>query len=123
MSDIKNWGYWYLAQPYSGDEEANYQEGVERLSRLMSHGLLVFSPIVHAHPPSLIMPPQKDEWWYEYDHKIIWVGGFTGIILPPLWDTSVGCVKENRWFTEYGKKCILYADMLTALVREDPSCL
>ena len=120
---IKDWGYWYLAHPYKPDHMEQFAKCVQRTAQLMDYGLLVYSPIVHCHPPSRLMDERPSQWWYEYDLKIMWVGGFTGIILCDGWENSTGCKIEEAWFAQVGKKIVLFSDMLLALSRNEPENL
>lgn len=68
----------YLASPYS-DKDANVVtkrvlEVQDATARLIEQGHLIFSPIVHSHPLSELLPEDKAnslEFWLEFDRAMI----------------------------------------------------
>ena len=70
----------YLASPYT---HPNFNVELERFeticivaARLMRDGVLVFSPIAHTHPISLLGYLPKDwDYWQRFDHAMRAFGG------------------------------------------------
>lgn len=118
--------YWYFAHPFTGKgpqkiaiERANYELCLRRTIELTEVGIIVFSPIVNSFPihygsPLLLGLPGHDqhEFYMDMDFAIIQHTNFTGVILPPLWEHSDGCRREEKKFRSMGRRIALYAEAL-----------
>ena len=59
---------WYLAHPYSGNEEDNFRKVNKIGSDLFRHGVIFFSPISMSHPIHLV-EEDHSSWkqWMRFD--------------------------------------------------------
>lgn len=71
-------GLIYLASCYGHDKPAElrqerYEAALRAEARMMSEGLMVYSPIVHRHPGAVLgLYPTGWEYWQHFD-KLIFV--------------------------------------------------
>ncbi len=121
---------WYFAHPYTvrgedgeskhAGEHANFLQACVKTSELMKRGFNVYSPIAHTHPVHIIDPQfiKNDEYklWRNLDNLILGKTNFSGIILPPRWETSKGCREEREEFQKKNLRILLYED----IIREQP---
>ena len=100
-------GLWYLACPYSHDDQAIMVQRFEQVNtfaaRLMRAGLHVFSPISHTHPIAQYGLPKGWDFWQEYDRCIIEF--CKGMIVCQFdgWKESTGVAAEIGIAKELGK--------------------
>lgn len=98
-------GYFYMASPYSkypkGLEQA-FVDAARECARLNRHGIITFSPIVHAHPLTVHGGLDWDqidfESWRDFDEALM--AGSQGLIVVQLegWRGSQGVNAEIEWF-------------------------
>lgn len=98
--------YWYLATPYDAHKEGHgnaYLDAKRATSKLIEHGVLVFSPIVHMHPLLEFSKPlqrQDAAFWMSLCRPIMREAG--GLIIPmiPGWSDSAGIKEEYEFFSK-----------------------
>lgn len=98
--------YWYLATPYAlypDGKEAAFQVALEQTAQLMKSGIGIFSPIVHNHRLSILLPEHEgsfDFWVTQVD--LAMMEGALGCIacLLPSWSKSRGMKHEIEWFAQ-----------------------
>ena len=84
---------YYLAHPYSGNEEENVKQSIMASNLLLERGYYIFNPLTHSHP--LNMGWVRDpKFWYDFD--LLFLEKCDGLILSPGWEHSKGCKKEFR---------------------------
>ncbi len=103
----------YLATPYTGTPEQQ-QERFEVVNavaaKMMSSGLLIFSPISHTHPIALSGDlPKGWEFWKEYDYTFIEWCDELHVLKQDGWQESTGVTAEIKIAKELGKK-VVYVD-------------
>ncbi|MCL5281317.1 MAG: DUF1937 family protein [Planctomycetes bacterium] len=117
-------GLWYFAHPYTVVDawaiqnhaamEANFRLCCLRAARLVEAGWLIYSPVAHTHPIKAAWPEfmaaTTEQRWYEYDLLFIQAIPFAGIILPPLWHVSRGCIEEEKLFEQLGRSVRYFSD-------------
>ena len=97
----------YLATPYTGtpeEQEQRFRAACLMAGKLMQDGHVVYSPIAHSHPISIIsnMPGNHDFWkeqnrgWLEWCDEV-WVGRIPG------WKESKGAKWEFDQAVKEGK--------------------
>lgn len=97
----------YLASPYTsavpGVPEARYDECVRAVARFQAQGLMVFSPIVHSHPPAVAHQLPTDFSYWEHMNQVfisradeLWVLGLDG------WRESTGVRGEVGYAKKKG---------------------
>jgi len=123
-------GLYYFAHPYTcvgkdgkyvpEGEEANFRLCSYRAGRLLLKGYNIYAPICHTHPIHRATPKflatHEHELWYQLDMDFIARTDFTGIILAPDWELSVGCIMEKEWFMKHNKPVLLYSH----ITKEEP---
>lgn len=94
---------YYLATPYSGDEEHNYQLARIAVDHLTRLGYVVFSPVVYYHPTALRMNlPGDAGFWKHFDDKFLDAADGLIILMLPGWERSVGVKREvERWYKPF----------------------
>lgn len=113
MIEIKP-GFYYFVHPYSANTKEkrieNYNLCCRRSAKIILKGYNIFSPIVHSHPIEMACPEMlkwsvEERWkfWIALDMAILKYVGFTGVILAPRWDNSIGCRREYAWFLSHQK--------------------
>ena len=97
----------YLACPYSHHDPAvrlqRFEAANKAAAKLMSEGIMIFSPISHTHPIALAgCLPLGWEFWRAYDRAFL--GHSHKIIVLKLdgWRESVGIKGELEIATELG---------------------
>lgn len=105
----------YLATPYSDPDPAIRAArfvAVNRVAaRLMSEGLLVFSPISHGHPIALSGDlPRGWEFWREYVIPFIEWCDEVHVFMQPGWEDSVGVSAETLIAIEMDKPVVYIED-------------
>lgn len=98
----------YLASPYSHPDYTvriyRFTQVCSKAAQLMSHGLLVFSPIAHTHPIALGGNlPLGWEYWDEFDRRMIAACDELWVYMLPGWTESVGVGAEIKIANEMGK--------------------
>ncbi len=93
----KFYGAWFLCHPLAGDSEeaikANLKKAAElaRKLALENPDAVIFSPIAAC---SFMKEPEDRELALKYCEYYLASGQFIGIILPPGWTESRGCIRE-----------------------------
>ncbi len=80
---------------------------------MIEAGWLIYSPVAHTHAIKMAWPDfaaGDEERWYEYDLMTVREGHFAGIILPPLWQVSNGCVMEKNLFESMQRQVLYFCD-------------
>src|ERR1700733_6258733 len=64
--------YWYLAGPYSGNEDYNHSEHERALFALLKAEVWTYSPIVHCHALAhKYKLPTNAAFWQQYNEVMI----------------------------------------------------
>lgn len=107
--------YWYLATPYAlypDGKQAAYQAALEQTARLLRCGVSVFSPIVHNHPVSSLLPEYEGSrsFWVEFV-DLAMMEKAHGLLVCKLtgWEDSWGVRFEIDIFKSR-RKPIIYLD-------------
>ena len=90
----------YLAQPYTGQEEASYQAALRYVrARLPSP---IFSPIIHYHEVAKAHDlPADFAYWAPLNRHFLARSQALRILTLPGWDTSRGVRQEILWASEF----------------------
>lgn len=92
--------YVYLASPYSHPDyavrERRYREAQHATIALMRDGNVVYSPIVHSHPLSGIMPPRDHAFWMRQCFPMLAHASELVILTIDGTEDSVGVRKERE---------------------------
>jgi len=96
---------YYLAHPYSGDEEGNVRSSIYYTNLLLDAGYLIFNPLTHSHPLDKIQKRDPNFW---YDLDLAFLKRFDGIIMTPDWKISKGCKMELDLANNLIKKGVLF---------------
>lgn len=102
----------YLASPYTSELEgipqARYDACVEAVARLQARGDMVFSPIVHSHPPAVRHGLPTDFGYWQHMNRVFisrmdqfWVLNLNG------WRHSAGVKGEAEYAASIGKPAFL----------------
>lgn len=105
--DMLHKGFWYLAGPYTGNENLNYQYLSQVASALILEGVSVFSPITQSHILQTYYGcTLNGEQWLDIDHQF--VVACAGILLCKLpgWQESKGVQRELEWAHKYKKPVV-----------------
>lgn len=87
----------YLASPYSGNEEKNFQLVAKKASELISQGLIVFCPITMCHPMSIYGKlPGGWEFWEKFDRTYLSCCNKVIVYRIEGWDKSKGVQAEIK---------------------------
>lgn len=100
----------YLAAPYSCPfcknwENLRFEMVNIAAMTLINAGYVVFSPISHSHPISIIQPAERNthELWLGQDAYFLdWADALVVLTLPG-WGDSYGVAKEIGWFEQSNK--------------------
>lgn len=97
----------YLASPYSHPDfevrEARFRRACEVAGRLMAQGEIIYSPIAHTHPISLVCKLPGDwKFWERYDREMIKVADKLYVLRMEGWQESIGVPAEIAIATDYG---------------------
>jgi len=93
----------YLASPYTGNEEENFQKVSKKAAELMSEGLTIFSPIAMCHPMSVHGKlPGGWEFWEKFDRSYLSVCNRILVYRLPEWEKSKGVTAEIKIAQELG---------------------
>ena len=97
----------YLATPYTGtpaEQQARFERVNEVAAKLMSDGLLVFSPISYTHPIILAGDLPGDwDFWKEFDVTFIEWCDELWVLTQNGWETSTGVTAERKLAIKMGK--------------------
>lgn len=104
----------YLVTPYSDPDPAIRQARFEFVNKvaakLMSEGLLVFSPISHTHPIALAGKlPTGWKFWADYDFTLIEWCDEVYVLKREGWKESIGVTAEIKIAKELHKP-VTYID-------------
>lgn len=104
----------YLATPYSHSDpnvrEQRFKIAAIIAGKLMSKGLIVFSPIAHTHPIAIFCNlPLDFDYWMKFDYDFI--DKCDKVIVAKLdgWETSKGVQAEIAIAKRLGKP-VLFID-------------
>ncbi len=105
---------WYLAHPYSGDQEGNFKKVNEIGAQLFKQNVIFFSPISMSHPIHLV-EDNSTTWkqWMRFDKWFM--DKCDGLILSPLWTKSKGCRYEYYFFKNRDKPILNVDDVMLIL--------
>lgn len=86
-------GTYFLCHPLAGDVDANLKKAAKlaRKLALENQDAVIFSPIAAC---SFMREPEDRDLALKYCEYYLTSGQFIGIILPPGWTESQGCIKE-----------------------------
>ena len=89
----------YVATPYSHDDPQVREQRFLRVNKfcakLMSEGIMVFSPISHTHPIALAGELPKDwAYWEQYDRTMLCMCGALVVYMQDGWEESTGVHNE-----------------------------
>jgi hypothetical protein len=84
----------YFAHPYIANVVPNLKLGIQRTNELLTLGYNILSPIVHSHYLEE-HAPRGNAFWYGFD--LILLEKCDCIILAPEWESSNGCLIEQRF--------------------------
>ena len=104
----------YLAVPYSHTDpavrELRFLEVNKIAAKMMSKGILVFSPISHTHPIALAGDlPKGWEFWKNYDISFIEWADEIQVLMLDGWEESTGVTSEIE-IAESMKKPVYYLE-------------
>lgn len=91
----------YLATPYTkypGGTAKAYSDALWAVTRLVEHGLDVFSPVVHFHPISVRMDDKPHSWWMERCKPFLMAADELLVVKMPGWLDSAGVAEETQLF-------------------------
>lgn len=100
---------WYLAHPYSNNEQENYEKANQITTNLLDLGINVFSPVTHTHPLQGVEDNSYD-FWMSIDKDFMDISH--GLILAPNWENSKGCIQEIKTFQNQDKPIVRYEDLI-----------
>lgn len=93
----------YLASPYTGNEEPNFQAVAKKAAELMNQGLTIFSPIAMCHPMAMYGKlPGEWEFWEKFDRSYLSVCNKVIVYRLPGWEKSKGVNAEIKIAIELG---------------------
>lgn len=99
-------GLLYLGSPYSHQDPAvrewRFEAACQATARLMSHGILVFSPVSHSHPLTRYGLPGDWDFWQRYDREYLAACGAVAVLTLPGWHRSKGVAAEMEIARELG---------------------
>ena len=94
---------YYLAHPYTGNEEENVKQSIMATNLLLERGFYIFNPLTHPHPLNMGWV-REPKFWYDFD--ILFLNKCDGIIMSPGGENSKGCKKEFLHAVDMIKKGI-----------------
>jgi hypothetical protein len=91
----------YMASPYTHPdpavEDARYEAALAAFAQLASHGIHVFSPIVHCHPAARAHGlPVDADWWRDYNWALIALCDAVWVLPIDGWRESRGIAGEIK---------------------------
>lgn len=90
--------------------ERRYLYTMEKVSELMSEGIIAVSPIVHCHEMAgLYSLPKTYEFWAQYNEGLLRACSKVIVLMMPYWEVSKGIAHEIEYATSIGKE-IIYVD-------------
>lgn len=100
--------FWYLATPYSlyrAGREAAFEDACMVAGCLLAHGVVVFSPIAHAHPVAARAGIGDRGWpfWKRVDLPLMHAAHGCLVVEMDGWRESVGVTEEIAMFEAMGK--------------------
>lgn len=92
-------GFSYVASPYSDPNpavrQARYEAAVAFVAWCYASGWVVYSPIVHSHPPALVAElPTDAAFWWRVNETMLAVATEVLVLKIPGWDRSKGVAQE-----------------------------
>lgn len=106
--------YWYLATPYKlypAGKQAAYEAARYVSARLLSAGIPIYSPIVHNHPLSVLIPERDgdfDFWVRQADEPLMEGAGGLLVCMMESWEISAGVLYEIEKFRRMNKPVVFY---------------
>lgn len=93
----------YLASPYTGNEEENFEKVTIAAGHFVKQGLIIFSPITHFHPiAKKTSLPTGWEFWERLDRAYLSVSSELYVLMLPGWRESKGVTAEIKIAREKG---------------------
>lgn len=110
---LKLTGLVYLASPYSADKDSikkkRFEAACEAAARLISQGVMIFSPIAHSHPIATIgCTPTSWEFWEKWCMGMLDKCDSMIVLQLDGWEESAGVQAEITWMIDAGKEPICY---------------
>lgn len=100
----------YLASPYSHPDpavrEVRFQAACRKAAEMIRYGIIVFSPIAHAHPIAAHGLPGGWAFWVEYDRAFIEMCAEMWVLRLNGWRESRGVQAEIEVADHLGKPII-----------------
>ncbi len=94
----------YLASPYTGNEQANFEAVCRTAGHLMKASFFVFSPIAHTHPIAMGGTLPTDwNYWEAYDRAMIERCDAVWVLMLDGWEESKGVTAEIEYAKYLGK--------------------
>jgi hypothetical protein len=85
----------YLASPYSGNEQENYEAAAKFTAERMAQGHVIFSPIVHCHQIAIDYNlPGDFNFWQNYNFAMLDIADELMVLKLPGWERSKGVAGE-----------------------------
>lgn len=99
----------YLASPYTADDpdlvEARYQAVAKETARLLTLGLIVYSPIVHCHHLAKEYNlPTTFDFWQDYNMGMLSAAQSLWVFTTMGWQESKGVQSEIAFAQRAGKQ-------------------
>lgn len=96
----------YMASPYTSThatQEHRYSQAVRALAHFCNQGLIVYSPIVHAHVMSQrFRMPGDHEFWIKHDQALIRASKELWVLALSGWEESRGVTSEIAFAHQLG---------------------
>ena len=98
----------YIASPYSHPDESvrveRYRAVHKFTARLMTRGLICFSPIVYGHEfTSRQNLPGDHDWWMDFNEHMLSASERVYIYQLAGWEESLGVAHEIKWAKTAGR--------------------
>lgn len=88
----------YLASPYSDPDaqvrEARFRAACRKTAEMTRDGRIVYSPIVHSHPLSLLGLPGDWPFWAAHNQRMLRSSSALAVLQLPGWEESRGIHAE-----------------------------
>jgi nucleoside 2-deoxyribosyltransferase len=101
--------YIYLASPYSHPNasvrEERYRDACKKTAQYANKGIAVFAPIVHSHPISEYMAPEKCmdfDLWMKMDLPLLKDADELHVLCIDGWRASKGVAREMEFAQSLG---------------------
>lgn len=103
LHDLAQYSPCYLCSPYSkrADLDQASEEVCEVAGRLLAAGVMVLSPIAHAHAIAMAssrVDPLDHKLWMRLDEALAPICRAAIVVEMDGWQESDGIAKELKWF-------------------------